>query len=173
MDNPSIDNGSMRNTIPCFIVSIKAISVPKSWMNWKYYIHRCKSSFILIFFGSIFEWNRWRCQKNPKLHNFALNFKRFNKLAWAEPHSRFPLGFPLNSPLELSIIFVTCAFYIIATLGHLPWRLSPIEDVFNLILCLFTFGHLSLSGCWDILHLIFWGRLHFKASVDFGLDPLA
>jgi hypothetical protein len=64
-----------------------------------------------------------------------------NKLGWAEPHSRFPLGFPMIFPKGLTSNL---------SIGQIRG-------------CWDTPLSLSIGGVWwDTLHLIFWGRLHFK-----------
>ena len=74
-----------------------------------------------------------------------------NKLGWAEPHSRFPLGFPLftKSYLQLKVVF--------------HWRSSSLKPFSTLVwsqerLCLKFEGD-PISGFWDIQLWIFWGHL--------------
>ena len=108
-----------------------------------------------------------------------------NKLGWAEPHSRFPLSFPINSLLvtfymlwgqlylrSSSIVF---EYDPISGCWDIPlfifWGHLPLEVLFFLRILKMWFGHLSLSlkleydptnGCWDINILIFYGCFPLK-----------
>ena len=88
------------------------------------------------------------------------------KLGWAEPHSRFPVSFPLFPCMNSKLTFYT-------PLGHLcTWRHLPLEVVFIWRICKIWFGHRlilkfeydPIGGCWDIPFLISWTRLSLKVG---------
>ena len=99
---------------------------------------------------------------NLDLSNAQLRMN--NKLGWAEPHSRFPLGFPMNLSYEIWVLVLrshkssTCILLGCHPLNSLKFKKDPISDCWDIPL-------LILWGCLlvEVIQLLtFWGLLHFK-----------
>ena len=109
--------------------------------------------------------NNGRWNKDGKAKAYEANFytKQWKITSWAEQSHTwdFLWIYPNISPSYSKRFHFFFIF----------WCCLPLEVIFIWSICKLWFGHLSLSiefeydtisGCWDIILLIFWGRLHLK-----------